>query len=144
MLEINKDPSRKELRWFGLMVGLALGVLGLVLWLKTALLFGLSSRPTVASLVVWGMALVFPVVYYAVPALQKRLYVGFLYAVFPIGFVVSNVILALAYYLVVTPIGLVMRLFGYDPMERRLRPEEKSYWVEHQRVDDPKRYFRQF
>lgn len=32
------------------------------------------------------------------------------------------------YYLVVAPIGLVPRLFGHDPLHRRLEPTQQSYW----------------
>ena len=42
------------------------------------------------------------------------------------------------------PIGLVMRLFGHDPMERRIQRDAKSYWVDArpQRARDS--YFKQF
>jgi hypothetical protein len=42
--------------------------------------------------------------------------------------VVSPVLLSLFYFLGVTPIGLVMQLFGQDPL--RLKPNGGSYWVE--------------
>lgn len=57
----------------------------------------------------------------------------------------ARVILSLAYYLVITPVGLVMRLFGRDPLDRRLRTGD-SYW--HRRPPEPppsrERYARQF
>jgi hypothetical protein len=66
------------------------------------------------------------------------------YAAFPIGFVVSHVILAIVYYLILTPIGLLVRAIGRDPMERRFDRDAESYWVVRQPIDDPGRYFRQF
>jgi multisubunit Na+/H+ antiporter MnhE subunit len=42
--------------------------------------------------------------------------------------VVSPILLAGFYYLAVTPIGLVLRLLGKDPMRRR--PGPGTYWVE--------------
>ncbi len=39
----------------------------------------------------------------------------------------ARIILGLAYYLVITPVGVVMRLFGRDPLDRRLRTGD-SYW----------------
>ena len=44
-----------------------------------------------------------------------------------LSFVSTRIILAIVFFLVVTPIGLVKRLFGWDPLRRRARSEE-SYW----------------
>jgi hypothetical protein len=37
--------------------------------------------------------------------------------------------MALLFFAVVTPIGLVMRLAGRDPLRLRFEPAEPSYWV---------------
>ena len=65
-------------------------------------------------------------------------------AVLPMGWSISVVLLGAVYYGVFTPIGMAMRAFGYDPMQRAFEPDSASYWCEHERVTDPKRYFRQF
>jgi hypothetical protein len=49
---------------------------------------------------------------------------------FPIGFVVSHVLIATIYFLVITPIGLVFRLLGRDVLGRRLEPGRATYWHE--------------
>ena len=47
---------------------------------------------------------------------------------YPIGWVVTHVVMALIFYLVVTPLGVIMRLCGRDPMERRwLDRRAKTY-----------------
>ncbi len=43
--------------------------------------------------------------------------------------VVNFTLLALFFYLLVLPFGLVMRLFGRDPMGRARAPETASYWT---------------
>jgi hypothetical protein len=48
-----------------------------------------------------------------------------------IGKVWTAVLLAIVYLLSVGPIGLVMRLFGRDPLDRRLLPEP-SFWRAHE------------
>jgi hypothetical protein len=48
-----------------------------------------------------------------------------------IGKVWTAVILALVYFLSVGPVGLVMRLVGHDPLDRRLAPEP-SFWRAHE------------
>jgi hypothetical protein len=45
-----------------------------------------------------------------------------------LGYVNSRIILSLLYYGVFTPVGLVRRLLGRDPMKRR-GPAQSSYWV---------------
>ena len=46
--------------------------------------------------------------------------------------VVSPVVMGLLFYLTVTPTGMLMRLFGKDPLRLRLDAEAKSYWIERQ------------
>ena len=62
----------------------------------------------------------------------------------PIGWVVSHVLMAIAFYGVITPIGLLLRLAGRDLLEQRLDREAKSYWQPRRPVTDRRRYFRQF
>jgi hypothetical protein len=47
-------------------------------------------------------------------------------------------------YLVLTPIGLVLRLCGYDPMQRRFDREAKTYWVPREEEAKMDHVFRQF
>lgn len=46
--------------------------------------------------------------------------------------VVNPLVMGLLFYLTVTPTGLLMRLFGKDPLRLRFDPEAKSYWIERQ------------
>jgi Saxitoxin biosynthesis operon protein SxtJ len=48
-----------------------------------------------------------------------------------IGAVWTAVILSVVYVLSIGPVGLVMRLFGHDPLDRRLAPEP-SFWRGHE------------
>lgn len=43
--------------------------------------------------------------------------------------IISPVILALLFYVTFTPIGLLMRAFGKDPMRRRRNKSATSYWI---------------
>jgi hypothetical protein len=54
------------------------------------------------------------------------------------------VLLALVYYGWITPIGLLIRLFGYDPMRRRLDRTAKSNWIRRKPIKNVDRYFRQY
>ena len=136
LIEINKNPSPAQMRFMGILLGLFLGVFGLVIYLK--------SKSIYVAAGFWIFAVAVTIVYYAVPAWKKPIYLGWMYAVYPIGWVMSHVILAIVYYLVLTPIGFIMRCTGRDPMTRRFEPEADTYWVAHSPDKDPARYFRQF
>lgn len=43
--------------------------------------------------------------------------------------IVNPVVMGLLFYLTVTPVGLVMRLFGKDPLKLRFEPDATSYWI---------------
>jgi hypothetical protein len=78
------------------------------------------------------------------PPMIRWVYVGWMLAVYPIGWVVSNVVIAVAYFGVVTPIGWLLRMRGYDPMQRRFDPQATSYWQPRPEPPERERYFRQF
>jgi hypothetical protein len=61
---------------------------------------------------------------------------------FPIGFVLSHVLMALIYYLVMTPIGLIFRLIGRDAMGRKPDPKLVTYWHDRGAPRSPASYFK--
>ena len=136
VIEINKNPSQKELAWFGLMFLAFFGLIGGVVWWR-------FEAPNVAY-TLWGVAGAIVLAYYAVPSLRRPIYLGWLYAAFPIGWVISHVVMGAIYYLVLTPFALVFKLIGRDALERKIDKNAKSYWVEHKTGGDPQRYFKQF
>ena len=46
-----------------------------------------------------------------------------------LGKIISPIIMGIIFFLVVTPIGLLMRLFGKDVLNLKLNKNESSYWV---------------
>ncbi len=69
-----------------------------------------------------------------VSILSRALFVALSVAFVPIGFVLSHVLLAVIYYLVLTPIALVFRLIGRDVIGKKLDKNAKTYW--HERSGD--------
>jgi len=47
-----------------------------------------------------------------------------------LGKVVTPLVLGVLWFAVVTPVGLLMRLFGKDPLRLKREPAAKSYWIE--------------
>jgi len=136
LISINHQPSRRQLNQFGGLWLLFLGILGALSFFKS------GNHP--AAFAFWTAAVTVPVIGWIFPAFMRIVFLALSYAAFPIGFVVSHVILALVFYLVLTPVGLLMRLFGHDPMDRRIEPEAASYWTEREKEPEARRYFNQF
>jgi carbamoyltransferase len=136
LIEINRTPSRRDLTWFGAVL--------LLFFLVIGGLLGRALDSDVARNILWAAGSLVALVYYVVPPLRRPMFVGWMYAAYPIGFVVSHVLLGLVYFGVVTPIGLLMRAVGHDPMARRFDRSAPTYWIARKPVTDVKRYFRQF
>ena len=60
----------------------------------------------------------------------------------PIGWLVSNVLLRVIFYAVLTPIGVFFRLTGRDALQLK-KPNTDSYWTPHTQRRDQASYFRQ-
>ena len=87
---------------------------------------------------------VLTLLFYAIPPIRLPFYIGWMYAFFPLGWLLSHVILALVYYLALLPVGLIMRMVGYDPLHRKFDRQAESYWIPKRDAPDVSRYFRQF
>ncbi|MHC5005668.1 MAG: SxtJ family membrane protein [Planctomycetota bacterium] len=135
MFEIDRNPARRQLFWFGPGLAAVLSVLGLILWAR----FGID-----VARVVWIAAAALAVAWLVLPPLRRPFYIGWMYLTFPIAWTISHLLLAIVYYLVLTPLGLLRRLIGGDPMHRRLDDGTASYWVPHRPANNVKRYFRQY
>ena len=94
--------------------------------------------------VTWGVGLLACVLICGWPTGGRRAYVVWMMAGAPIGWALSHVLLATIYYLVLTPVGLIMRIVGYDPMHRKFDSTTATYWIKHEPVQDVGRYFRQY
>lgn len=123
-----EDGKRPSERSFGLTLGIpVLLVAGLMLWRQR---------------LVWAVALVavgaLPVLLaLAAPALLRplnRLWtrVGLL-----LHAIVTPLVMALLFYLTVTPVGLVMRLLGKDPARLKFDRAAATYWIARQPPGPP-------
>ena len=110
--------TRQQLRSFGLLVGGIFALLGLwpMVWRHE------SPRwwaVTLAVLLI-GPALV-------APGILGPAYRVWMKLAEVLAWINTRILLGLVFFGVVTPIGLVMRLLGRDPMRRRLEPSTESY-----------------
>jgi len=146
LIEINWRPDRKQLRGFGWICLVAFGAIGTWIFFKNSFL-GFSISPSTSERVaygLWVLAALCAMIGLTFPMALRPVFVGLTLVSLPIGFVVSHVIMFVVYYGVLTPVGLVFRLVGYDPLHRKLEPEAETYWIRRRLESDTKRYFRQF
>ena len=146
MISLNLRPDRKMLRGFGWVALVIFGLLGaLVTWKHEIVGIHLSPAATRnVAYVLWALGGIWALFSLVRPELNRFLFVGMSLVAFPIGFVVSHVILMIIFYLIITPVGLVFRLIGRDALGRRFDHGATSYWIEHPPVDSTERYFRQY
>ena len=77
------------------------------------------------------------------PQAIRFVFVGITGMLFPIGWLVSQIVLALLFFGVFTPVALLFKLIGRDALARHQRPEVPTYWVVQPSVKDLRSYFRQ-
>jgi hypothetical protein len=76
-----------------------------------------------------GIAAVFALVALLKPALLSRLNRLWMKLGILLGKVVSPIALGILFYGVLTPLGVVIRLTGKDPLRLKLDPDVDSYWI---------------
>ena len=136
LVELNLQPTRRELRQFAWICLAGLLLVGLILRWR----WGLHTAP----MVLWILGPAIAVIGLVVPAALKPLYIGLMVITYPIGWVVSHVTLAIAYYVVLTGLGLIFRAIGRDPLQRKFDRNAATYWIPRRPTTDVKRYFQQF
>jgi hypothetical protein len=145
MIEIDFHPDERTLRQFGWIALGGFGLLALLAW-QEWLMFssGLGeARPAVAGALL-ALGVLAALLGLLFPSANRPLFVGLALLAFPIGFVLSYVILSALFFVVIAPIGVLMRLLGHDPMHRRLEPGLESYWTQAAPPPPRSRYFKQF
>jgi Saxitoxin biosynthesis operon protein SxtJ len=78
------------------------------------------------------------------PRLIRPVYVAATVAAFPIGWVLSWVMLGLVYYGIFTPLAVIFRVIGRDPLGRRGPNSADTYWKPKPSPRDPTSYLRQY
>jgi hypothetical protein len=136
--DIPRIPSQRKLRQFAGLFFLTFG--WLACW-ESAL--ARDKKPPFAF--VFGlMAVSIGLAGLIKPQWIRPIFVGWMILVFPLGWVISRLVLATVYYGLFTPLGLLFRLLGRDPLHLRDQPGQISYWIAKPVAEDVRGYFRQF
>jgi hypothetical protein len=109
----------RELRNFGLLVGGVFALLGLLFMVRGKAAYPWLLTPGLLLVAFGAIA----------PRTLKYIYLVWMGFALAIGFVASNVILTVFFFLVITSIGLLARLAGRDFLRLKLDRQAKSYWI---------------
>lgn len=75
----------------------------------------------------------------------RPVYAGWMKFAHVLGWINTRLLLGLFFYLVLTPVALLLRVIGKDLLERRLDRSARTYWVKREPVElDQERYERLF
>jgi hypothetical protein len=129
-------PSPKMLRQFAMAWLVLFPALGLFEWLargRVAAGVTLALLGVVGGIAGWGR-----------PAVLRPVFVAWMVLAFPVGWCVSQVVLGLLFYCVLTPVGFVMRMAGRDVLGRKAPARVGTLWYERGEAPEARRYFRQY
>lgn len=134
MIEIHWHPTNRQVRTFGLTSLVALP-LATAFWTRGSL-----SATTCAALIgglLAGIAVVWP---HGLRPLLAALSV----VTAPLAWVLHNLMLSFAFFVVVVPVGLLFRLFGRDALQLRMDRSASTYWQPKKHPGDVRNYFRRW
>ncbi|MDD3088536.1 MAG: SxtJ family membrane protein [Candidatus Omnitrophica bacterium] len=117
---MKKNLTNRELRQFGLMLGGIFCLIGAL---------NLRKGHATAAVILFSLAAVSLILSLAAPSSMKGPHKVMSVIGHAIGWVNTRLILMFIYYFILTPIGLIMRAFGKDPVYKRPDPGAGSYWV---------------
>lgn len=135
MIQVDWYPDHKKLRQFGVAALIWFLVVGGAVFKWTA------SVP--AAGIVWAVGITCFAAGRLHPGTLRPFYLFCLLVTWPIGRIVSEAVLLMLYYCVLTPIGLIMRARGRDPLSLKRPTNVETHWKPRATRCAPESYFRQ-
>lgn len=129
------NPDKKNLKNFGITMCIAFLVI-------TGLIIIKHRHTVVPTAVISGVFLLLALIN---PLLLKPVYIIWMKFAFALGWFNTRVILLLIFYIIFAPVGLALRVFGADLLDRKIDKNKDSYWRKNERSEfNPLNYERQF
>ena len=114
----NIKEGKKDLRQFGLTVGGVLLIIG-------AVLYYFEKSSALYFIIIGGVLFLFAIIY---PKVLKPLNKVWMGLAIVLGFIMSRIILTVLFYLVLTPISLLAKIFGKKFMNLKYDESAETYW----------------
>ena len=146
MIDLQLDPDEKTLRDFGFIALVGLGAIAALAWFERLVFSGgwLGDTRETVAFVLLGVGALAALLSLVHPKANKWLFIALSLIAYPIGFVLSYVIMGTLFFAIITPTGLVMRVFGRDPLEKRFKADAPTYWSQCRAKRPSTSYFQQF
>jgi hypothetical protein len=128
-------PPPRKLRHFA--------ILWLFFWGALAVWQSAFRGHTFACFSYAGLAAVVGLPGVVFPASIRMIYTTAMILAYPIGWIVSHLVLSAIYFGLFAPLGILFRLIGRDVLNIKFRSLE-TYWISRLQVIDKRRYFHQY
>ena len=99
--------------------------IGIILLLVAGFLFYREKESFQTFLYIAGVFIGLALI---LPSMLKPIYILWMTFAVILGWFMTRVILSLLFYVIITPIGLVLRIFGKDFLELKKQAVQGSYW----------------
>lgn len=109
--------DKKGLKKFGITMGMSLLVISAVLFARHK-----QAAPALS------VSIIFVITAFIAPVFLKPIYAFWMGLAFVLGWINTRLILLIVFYLILTPMGLIARLLGKDPLDRKADRAVGSYW----------------
>ena len=128
MIDFDFTSEKRDIRLFSRIVPTVLIIWGTVsgLWIQD------PSWAGRAHLWLYGVAVVLFFWGMFSPYTLRPVYVAWMYFTRVVAFLLTTLVLGLVFYIGVTGVGLLMRLLGKNPLDRKLDRSAPTYWIRHQ------------
>ena len=114
----NIKSEKSDLRNFGITISVILLIIaGFLFW---------KEKESFQILLTFGVTLC--ILGIAIPFILKPIYWVWMIFATILGWIMTRVILSLLFYIIFTPIGLILRFFGKQFLELRWDKSKESYW----------------
>ena len=127
--------GKEDLRSFGV-------IIGIILLLVAGFLFYREKESFQTFLYIAGAFIGFGLI---IPIILKPIYIVWMTFAVVLGWFMTRFILSLLFYVIITPIGVVLRIFGKDFLEIKKQSVQGSYWNQRDsNIEKNQNYEKQF
>ncbi len=124
--------KRKQVRQFGLMVGSVLVLIGL--WKLY------QGKHEIIRITLWSIGGSLVITGVIVPVLLTPVYWVWVKLAHLLGWINTRLLLGIIFFVIITPMAIVMKVFGRDALNRKIDKDTDSYWVPRPSIESIKEY----